>query len=86
MYLFKVTRDHLEPDSQVTLGYRGYGMTPADKAGFEKITMTIYDDDDVCYFTVDYWGDEDEESIFAPLDWAGYYAGATKCKINGEWL
>jgi len=87
MYLFKVVRDHISDEHNNDSGkWFGYGMKPIDRHDWERIIMTIYDDDDTCYYTVHYWGDEDEESIFAPLDWAAANAGAAKCKILGEWL
>ena len=89
MYVFKIVRDHIgDADYDDSGKWFGYGMKPSDRYDWcgDKIIMTIYDDDDTCYYTVHYWGDEDEESIFAPLDWAAENAGAAKCKIKGEWL
>jgi len=85
MYYFKVVKDHMGSDDAYTAQGKQFGNIET-KQGFERQVMTIYDDDDICYYTIHYWGDEDEQSIFAPLDWASYNAGATKCKINGEWL
>ena len=82
MYCFKIERDHL----QGTDGVQGnhYGNLDAVLT-YSPIKMSLYDDDGILYFSVRYWGDQDE-SLFAPQDWGMAYAGVTTTKIKGEIL
>lgn len=87
MYVFKIEQDHLDSGENSRQGkVFGNGMRWADRDQFERQVITVYDDDDNLYYTIGFYGDQDEESIFAPLDWAAYDAGASYCKVNGEIL
>ena len=82
MYCFKIERDHLDGANGVQGNH--YGNLEATLT-HDPIALTLHDDDGILYFSVLYWG-ADDESIFAPQDWAMYYAGVTITKIKGEIL
>jgi hypothetical protein len=55
----------------------------------EMIPFRLYDDDGELYYSG--WtnlGDQGEADCFAPLDWAGPYAGCTEMQIlqDGKWV
>ena len=82
MLCFKIEIDHLDG----TDGVQGNHYGNLDSIlNHDPIKMKLYDDDGILYFTVLYWGSQDE-SLFAPQDWAMNYAGVTTTKIKGEIL
>ena len=82
MYCFIIVKDHLQGTEGVQNFH--YGKLTALNH-YDPIKMKLYDDDGILYFTVKYWGEQDE-SLFAPQDWGMAYAGVTTTKIKGEIL
>lgn len=88
MFAFRIKRDHLAERYPEFDGRQGQKF--GDLAAFleyDPITMKLYDDDGELYYTVDYYGVQDER-MFAPQDWAGDDAGVTTTKIKegDEWV
>ena len=90
MYCWKIDTDHtslMEGEPDVREGIRG--NPGARLIGMPVSHFKLYDDDDDLYYSGRFWGDEDSEEAFAPLDWGSRYAGCTRIDYrqeDGTWV
>jgi hypothetical protein len=77
--LFAITEDHLDNEQ--------LPKTEIDKLKKEGYTeyFRLYDDDEILYYSGYLKGDiEDDDDLFAPLDWGAYDSGCTIYKLRNR--
>lgn len=93
-WAFQITKDFIEcgRDGFMRFSYETEddamsALFHANQTTEERFNFRVADDDDIIYFEGVYAGPGDEESMYEPLAWAMYDAGAVRMDIRekGHW-